>query len=179
MPAADLINAREIDRIVADFRSCREHGYERNCESYARRRLVQRHPTEHGNTINNVMDHARSAMQFGAGANRSGPNSVITGRRDYSPADTQYNAGNRSPVGYRYGTSVEVHVGGGPNAGRTFQIRVVVTSSTALTRQEIEQEAIREGERRADSMLKNSPGMEESDLSLTANVRIDSAYQSR
>lgn len=179
MSARDMIDSNEVRNFVYDFRRCRDYNLGSNCEDYARERLVERNRTESRQSIDSVVRHGRDAVNFGNAANQSADTRRLNTSPGTDPTDTQYGGGNTSRIGYRYGAQVTVTVVGGRNAGQTFPIYVEVESRGVLTAGEVRQEAIDEAGRIADAYLKDSDRLSGSDLNVTADVRITSAYRIR
>lgn len=179
MPARELIDAGELDRVAQDLRFCRDRPRLGNCDAYAEQRFNARHPTEDRRTWNSILGHARTSVSYGNGANRAGPDAVIRGDPGYTPADTQYAGGNRNPMRYRYGVAVNVTVAGGPNAGHTFPLSVYVNSREALTTSEIRDEAVAQAQRVVGGYLKDYEVRAGADTEITADTRINSVVRDR
>lgn len=179
MPAADLIDAGEVDRYVNDWRNCRDRGIQRDCDAYARQRMQARHPNESPRSIDSVARHGRNAVDYGNRANQTANQNVPATFPGQDPAATQYGSGNRGTIRYVYGTQVSVTMASGPNAGHVFPITVIVYSDTPLTAGEIRQSAVDEGQRLAQQYMRDSDRLAGADLSVTADVRITSTYRDR
>jgi len=179
MPAANLISAGEVDRFVSDFRNCRDRGLSRNCGDYAEQKLRSRHPSESESTIRSIRNHGESAVDYGNRANQSADRTVVGTSRGVDPAETQRRGGVSGSINYRYGATVSVTISGGPNDGAVFPISVSVNSRDPLTAGEIRESAAKAAEGVADAYAKDSDRLAGAEITVSAEVRINSAYRDR
>lgn len=179
MPARQLIDSGEVDRVAADIRQCRDHGYSRDCQGYAIDRLAARHPTETRAALQSVYEHAYNATSQGNYANQTANRNTPATYPGTDPADTQYRGGNRSAIRYRYGVQVQVHIDTGPHAGSSFPLMVYVSDRQPLSAGEIRDSAVAQAEQIADQFLRDYERFSNSDISVTADTRITSAYRDR